>query len=213
VRLPPLLLVADQSVAAAEGVDLLDAVEGALRALPRGGALVQLRGKELRAQGLAQLGRRLLPVVRPHRVPLVMNDRLDVARAIGADGVHLPEEGISVSDARRLAPSADFLIGASSHSPIRAGSAAADGANYVVVGPCWPTASKPDGQPLGEDGLAEVVTAVRGRCPLFAIGGVDGDRARTARRVGCYGVAAIRHWLCADDPGAAALELMDAPAS
>jgi len=212
--MPTLVLVTCRHVAAARGRELEDCLDLALRALPPASAVVQLREKDLPPRKLYTLTQAMLRITRRYRCPLLINDRLDVAMAAGADGVHLPESGLPIASAHRLArPSGQaFLIGRSVHSADGAGAAARDGADLVLCGPIWPTPSK---QALGEPlGTRELVRAARSvaeanqRCRLFAIGGVrTRDQIREAIAAGAHGVAAIRAWIEADDPGLAASEL------
>ena len=99
MELGRIILVTDRRAA---GADLLDLIERALSALPPAAALVQLREKDLSPRDLYALARRLLEVTLRHRCPLLVNDRIDVALASGADGVHLPEAGLPIAVARRL---------------------------------------------------------------------------------------------------------------
>lgn len=197
--------------------DLETVLDAALGALPPGAALVQLRERDLSARELITLARRLHAITAAHACPLLINDRLDVALAAGADGVHLPEAGLDIAVARVLA-GPDLLIGVSTHSAEGAARAARDGADIIVCGPVWPTPSKAGmGEPLGLDALAAAVRAVQdttdaasfvaaGRRPhLYALGGIDTlERARQARYAGVHGVAAIRAFFAAPDPAAAA---------
>ena len=120
-------------------------------------------------------------------VPVVISSRVDVALASDAAGVHLPERDIPVHDARRLL--GERLIGRSVHSRESAVAAEQDGADYVIYGPVWPSASHPEAVPVGVDALAEVAHAVR--IPVLAIGGIDEERAAECLRAGAAGYAAI----------------------
>lgn len=126
---------------------------------------------------------------------IVVNDRLDVALAERAGGVHLAENSVFVGDAQRLVearvPPADFLIGVSCHSLEAAISAASDGADYVMFGPVFPTPSKAVyGPPQGLDSLAAVCRAVS--IPVLAIGGITLENAASCLSAGAAGIAAIR---------------------
>jgi len=185
----------------------------ALAGLAPGTALVQLREKDLDGRALHELAVALLAVTRPAGARLLVNDRLDVALACGANGVHLPEDGLPVADARALAPPG-FLVAASAHDPEGAAAKSRAGAELVTIGPIWETPSKAGmGAPLGVDAIARAVGAVGGRAAVFAIGGVETpERAAAARRAGAQGVAAIRAVFGAGDPGAAAQRLCEAMA-
>jgi thiamine-phosphate pyrophosphorylase len=154
------------------------AVERAVAGCSPDSVIVQVREKDL--DGGPLLG--LVRAAQRHAAVLV-NDRLDVALAAGARGVHLPERGLSVGDARALAPP-DFLVGVSRHA------APGDtGADLVHLGPIWATPSKPDAIPLGEAALGWPHAGAA----LVAVGGIDSaDRARRAAAAGAAAVATIR---------------------
>jgi len=205
-----LILVTDRGQA--DGRDLIDVVDAALAALPPASALVQLREKDLHPRDLYALARRLLEVTHRHRCALLVNDRIDVALAAGADGVHLPEKGLPIAVARRLGRPGSFTIGVSVHGADAAGAAARDGADLIVCGPIWDTPSKRDlGEPLGEAALAAAQRAIAGAgatARLYAIGGVTGpERVEAALRAGAHGVAVVRGVMAAADPAAAARAL------
>jgi len=164
-------------------------VGGALACLPDGGAIVQLREKDLDGRELAQLARSVLAVTRPRSVPLLINDRIDVALAVGADGVHLPTNSFSIQEARSLL-GPERLIGVSTHSAAEA--RAAGDADVVVLGPVWATPGKES--PIGVDELARASAT-----NVYAIGGIDSpERARSAIAAGAYGIAGIRGFAQAD---------------
>lgn len=213
MELGRIILVTDRQQAA--GRDVVDVVEAALAALPPASALVQLREKDLPARDLYALARRLLEVIHRQRCQLLINDRIDVALAAGADGVHLPERGLPIAVARRLGRPGSFIVGVSVHGADAAGAAARDGADLVVCGPVWETPSKRDlGEPLGEAALGQAKKAMVGgsaAARLYAIGGVTGpERAEAAVRAGAHGVAVVRAIVAAADPGASARALHDA---
>lgn len=133
---------------------------------------------------------------------LFINDRADVARIVEADGLHLPESGMSIEAARRVACSTT-LIGRSTHSSGDANSALTQGADYVFLGPVWATPSHPSDAALGPD---EIGAADAG--PVVAIGGVSQDRVSACREAGAHGVAAIRALWHAPDPHAAATAML-----
>ncbi len=190
--LPPHYLITDRRLAG--GVNALVArVRAALAALPEGGALVQLREKDLSGRELVALARALLAVTGARGCPLLINDRVNVALAVGADGVHLPEAGLPIADARALlGPTA--IIGASTHSIDAARAAASAGADLVVFGPIWPTPSKPGAVGVGLDALSAAATAAQ-PTPLYALGGIDSpDRITAARTAGAHGTATVRYW-------------------
>ena len=199
--LPVVHLITDRSLAP----DLLARADAALAGLPPGVAAIHLREKDLGGRELLALARALAAVCRRHRQRLLVNDRVDVALAAGADGVHLPAAGVPPPDARRLVgPGA--LVGVSCHSAADVARALADGASFAFFSPIWDTPSKrPFGPPLGLEVLREAAGL---GLPLIALGGIDARRAEEARAAGARGVAAIRAWLSGDDPAAAVRGLL-----
>jgi thiamine-phosphate pyrophosphorylase len=187
------------------GRDLIYVVRAALRA---GTPAVQLRWKGGTAAEMAALARQLLLVTRAAGALLFVNDRMDVALAVGADGVHLGQDDLPVRRARACAP-AGFLIGASAETVALARAAAAAGADYVGVGPVAATGSKPDaGAVVGVERVGEIAAAVS--IPVVAIGGIDATNAGAAVRAGAAGVAVISAVTRADEPDRAARDLLAA---
>jgi thiamine-phosphate pyrophosphorylase len=167
-----------------------DPVQQARRAAEARIDLIQVRERDLEAAALAALVAGVLAVTRGSRTRVVVNDRLDVAVACGAAGVHLRGDSIPVSAARRLTH-AGFLIGCSIHRVDEVERTA--GADYLIAGTVFPTSSKPPGptQPpiLGVDGLAAIVSAAP--APVLAIGGITDDRIESITAAGAAGFAAI----------------------
>jgi thiamine-phosphate pyrophosphorylase len=162
-------------------------------AYPPGALLIQVRCKELDGAQLAELTRAIMAAARPHGALIMVNDRLDVALACGADGVHLPERGLAVADAREIATPAGLLIGCSRHRVDTAFAAAADGADLVQLGPIWATPSKLGlGEPLGLEVLTAAKHALGMNTCLVAVGGIDRWRAAAASAAGADAIAAIR---------------------
>lgn len=181
-------------------------LEAVVAEAARGGAgMVQLREKDLTARDLYDLGARLQSQLAPHNVPLLINDRLDVALALDTAGVHLAGHSLSPAQARQvLGP--HKLIGVSTHSLDQARQAVQEGVDFIVFGPVFETPSKVQyGAPQGLDRLAEVVAHVA--CPVIAIGGIDTANVPQVLRTGAHGVAMIRAVLAAPDPCAAAQQL------
>lgn len=137
--------------------------------------------------------------------PFIVNDRVDIALAVGADGVHLGPHDLSVADARRIAPA--LLIGASAGTPEDARAAVAAGAHYLGSGAVFDArGSKPDAhQERGLEALQRVVEAVA--VPVIGIGGISVANAHLVRQTGAAGVAVIRA-LATNDPGAAVAQLL-----
>ncbi len=157
---------------------------------------IQVRERDLEAGQLAALVEAALSLVRGTTSRIVVNDRLDVAMACGADGVHLRADSIPTADARRIVP-AGFLIGRSVHAPGEA--SAAEGSDYVIAGTVFPSRSKAAGAALlGIEGLRAIVRA--SRAPVLAIGGVTADRFDDVAAAGAAGVAGIGLFLPFDSP-------------
>ena len=165
-----------------------DPIAQARAAAAAGIELVQIRERDLEGAALAALVRAALEAVRGSATRIVVNDRLDVALACGADGVHLRADSIAAADVRRMAP-AGFLVGRSVHTT-EAAAAAGDEVDYLVAGTLFPTSSKPGrSDHLGETGLRRIVGAAR--MPVLAIGGVTADTIDVVARAGAAGIAAI----------------------
>lgn len=162
----------------------------------------QVRAKSLDTRTLTALVRAVQEAV---DATVIVNDRLDVALATEADGVHLGVADLAVADARRVAPG--MLIGATCRTRAEVVAAAAAGADYVGFGPVFATASKAGlAAPRGLDGVA----AATGALPLIAIGGIDASNAAGVRAAGAHGVAAISGIWDAPDPVAAARQISGA---
>jgi thiamine-phosphate pyrophosphorylase len=169
---------------------------------------IQLREKDLSGKELARITRksvrrRAAHSEAPGATRILVNDRLDVALAERAGGVHLGETGLPVAQAKRLvethASGEDFLIGVSCHSLEAAKSAAGDGASYLFFGPVFATPSKAAfGAPQGLGSLAEVCRSVS--IPVLAIGGVTLENAAACFAAGASGIAAIRLFQDTPDP-------------
>jgi thiamine-phosphate diphosphorylase len=164
-----------------------DAAAG-LAAATRGATVLQLRDpggtiRHLEAEASRLVGASPLPVL--------VNSRVDVALACGAAGVHLPEDDLPLAAARALLGDRR-LLGRSVHSAEAARRAAQEGADYLLFGPVFPTASHPGRPATGLAALREVAAAVE--TPVLAIGGVDAERARACQEAGAAGFAAIGYF-------------------
>lgn len=180
---------------------------GLVPALADLGVGFQVRAKGWRDRDLIALTKAVITAARPRGAIVVVNDRLDVALATGADGVHLGSHDLPVADARRIAPG--LLVGATCRDRRAVEQAAAEGADYVGFGPVFASASKdnlPD--PVGID----AVRAAAGILPLVAIGGIDASTAGAVRSAGAHAVAVIGAIWRHPDPLTAAEELVKAVA-
>ncbi|MEK7866336.1 MAG: thiamine phosphate synthase [Planctomycetota bacterium] len=180
--------------------------EAARRALEGGAQLLQVREKTMSDRGLVSAVRRVLALARPRGVPVLVDDRVDVALASGADGVHIGDDDLSIADARRLlGPSA--ILGATAHSAAEARRAEREGADYVSAGPIFSTATKwrhltaeaaPRLDPRGVSIVRSIQRAVS--CPVFAIGGITVENLPRVIAAGARRVAVCAGVLAAADP-------------
>lgn len=190
---------------AAGGPRALAAVTAAVAA---GTPVVQVRAKGCTDRVLHDFARAVVEVCRPAGVTCLVNDRVDVALAVGADGTHLGEHDLPLAAARRVA-GPGHLLGGTARDPERARLLVAEGADYLGVGPAFATTTKtglPD--PIGPAGVAAVATAVP--VPVVAIGGVTAARVGELLAAGAAGVAVVGAVSAAADPGAATRELLRA---
>jgi thiamine-phosphate pyrophosphorylase len=192
-----LIVITDAAAATPRGTE--DLVAEALQA---GAPAVQLRNKDATAAELFQQTIQLLDLTRTFGALLFVNDRIDVALAAGADGVHLGPHDLPVAYARAAARTArrgDFLIGASTDRPDTARRLVREGADYIGCGAVFGTASKPgiEGERIGTDGLARVVRAVN--APVVGIGGITVANIDRVAATGAAGAAAIQAIMAADD--------------
>ena len=165
--------------------DLCDAVR---EAVDGGVTVVQLREKNLSSRAFYAQARDLLPVTRRLGVPLIINDRVDIMLAVGAEGVHLGPYDLPVAAARELAPGK--IIGASVNSLTDLRRAEAAGVDYVGVGPVYATGTKSDlREVLGPDGLQRIVT--HARVPCVAVGGINASRLAEVMAQAVDGVCVI----------------------
>jgi thiamine-phosphate pyrophosphorylase len=195
-----LYLVADADFAA--GRDLPGLVGAAVRG---GVTVVQLRAKNIAIRDLVELGLEIAGRLEGTGVPLLVNDRLDVALACGAAGVHLGQEDLPVQMARRILGPAG-VIGVSVNTPEEARRAEREGADYVGAGPAYPTATKETTLAvLGPEGIGLIKRAVR--IPVVAIGGIAAANAAAVAASAADGIAVVSAILGAPDAGRAAEEL------
>jgi thiamine-phosphate pyrophosphorylase len=174
-------------------------------ALNGGVKLVQLREKDVPTRELVELARAARTLTEASGALLIINDRLDVALAVNADGVHLGREDLPVPCARAIAP--DMIIGASSHSVAEATEAQASGASYVNIGPLFPTGTKKwEGEFLGMEGLHRISSALS--VPFTVMGGIKPEHISRLVAAGARTIAVVTAVTAADDPSAASRELI-----
>jgi thiamine-phosphate pyrophosphorylase len=187
------------------GRDLVDVVRECLAA---GLPALQLREKDLGAAELARLGRALRVATTEHGAALIINDRVDVALAVGADGVQRTSTSLAVADIVTIADKR-LRVGASVHGLEEAVQAAEAGADWIVFGPVYDTPSKRAYGPA--QGLQALERVSRGvRVPVIAIGGITPERVGEVRRAGARGVAAISAILAAPSPARATRHFLEA---
>lgn len=192
---PSLYVILDRG--AARGRDLGDLLAAAVAG---GCRMVQLREKTWPSGQLLPLAERLRARCAADGVTFIVNDRVDLALAVEADGVHLGQDDLPARVARPLLRPG-MLLGISTHSVAQARAAQADGADYVAVGSIFATATKPDFELVGPDLVRILRSEIR--VPLIGIGGITHDNVQEVIRAGADGVAVISAVGAADDPRAA----------
>ncbi len=203
MKLAGLYLILDPSVAGSRS--LTDLVRTALET---GVRLFQLRMKTTKTRAFYEAAAALCQLVQKGRGTFIVNDRCDVALAVGADGVHLGQDDLPLADARAILGSGK-LIGISTHNLNQAIQAEAGGADYIGFGPIFPTATKENPDPVvGMAGLCEVRDKVR--IPIVAIGGITAKNVADVRAAGADCCAVVSAVLSAADPAKAITELMKA---
>jgi len=195
-----LMLVTDRALSGGRSAEKI--IEAAVSG---GVTIVQLREKEATTREFVALGRRMAEILRPRRVPLIINDRVDVALAVLADGVHLGATDMNAADARSiLGPKA--IIGLSVENEEQAVAADMLDVDYLGVSPIFPTPTKTDtGAAWGIEGLWRLRPLVRK--PLVAIGGINTGNAARVLEAGADGLAVVSAICATPDPEAAAREL------
>ena len=166
--------------------------------------LLQLRDKRLNDRQLVAIGRRLTELTRGSKTRWIMNDRADLARVTGAAGVHLGQDDLPVAEARKLVGAA-MLIGVSTHDLDQARQAVRQGANYIGVGPVFPSRTKSFGAHPGLELVRQVASEIQ--LPSFAIGGIDRENVAEIRRAGLDRVAVQNGIVGSEQPGAAAVDM------
>jgi len=188
-----LYLITDRKIVV-RYTSLVAAVKEALKG---GVKAVQLREKDLDTRELLKLAYKMRELTEKYNAKLFINDRLDIALAAGADGVHLAQNSIPIEAVKKVVKH-KLIIGASTHSLKEAVTAERAGADFITLGPVYRTSSKVKyGRPIGLNVLKKV--SVKVEVPVFAIGGIKSNRIETAQKAGAYGVAMISEIFAADD--------------
>jgi thiamine-phosphate diphosphorylase len=176
------------------GYSVLDQVEFALEG---GIRIVQLREKDLPERDFIRLASEVLKLTRSHNAFLIINDSVEIARATGADGLHLGQEDLSLKEARKVLGD-DMVIGISVKTIREARQAEHDGADYVAVNGVFPTATKEDlGYLPGLEGVAEIRQATR--LPVIGIGGINLQNCCSVIEAGAHGIAVVTAITMSDD--------------
>jgi thiamine-phosphate pyrophosphorylase len=181
-----------------------DAAEVAACAIRGGADAIQLREKASPDARMQEDARRILPLTRSAGIPLIINDRVSVALAVDADGLHVGQDDLPPAEARRLI-GPHRLLGRSTHSLTQALAAQDEGVDYVGFGPVFPTPTKPEYGCVGVEAVQEVVARLH--VPVVCIGGMDRATIGSIRSAGAACVAVVRAVCAAKDPKAAAREL------
>lgn len=178
-----------------------DLAENVGRAILGGADVIQLRDKGATDDDLLRQAKAILQVTGAFGVPLIVNDRVEVARASGADGVHLGQDDGPLNAARSILGD-DALIGRSTHSLAQASAAEKEGFDYIGVGPIFATPTKAGRSPVGLECLRRVSEIVR--IPFVAVGGIDKDNVAPVKKAGAKAVAVVRAVMGDPDPRLAA---------
>ncbi|MCL6613364.1 MAG: thiamine phosphate synthase [Firmicutes bacterium] len=180
-------------------------VEVVRQALEGGARIVQLREKTLPTREMVELAAALKELARDYGARFIINDRVDVALAVDADGVHLGQEDMPARVARRLI-GPHKILGVSVASVEEALRAREEGADYLGAGAVFPTATKGEASVIGLAGLRAICTAVD--LPVVAIGGIDREKVAEVIAAGAAGIAVVSAVMAAPDPAAAAREIL-----
>lgn len=186
-----LYVITNQDIS--RGKNNLEVVKAAIA----GGAdIIQLREKQISTRRVVEMGQQIKKFTNSRDIPLIINDRVDIALAIDADGVHLGQDDLPISMARELIGE-DKILGISTHSLKQAKEAEAKGADYIGVGPVFPTSTKPDYSPVGLELVEKVSQEIE--IPFVAIGGIKLDNVRKVIKAGAKRIAVVSGVVAADD--------------
>ena len=195
-------LVTDRTLSGVRGV-----LETVAAAIAGGAAIIQLRDPEAKTRALVEEARAILALTRRAGIPFIVNDRVDVALAVGVDGVHIGQSDMSVADTRTLI-GPDPILGLSITSEADLDVSDLQGVDYLGVGPVFQTSTKPDSAPPINVGGLEAIVA-RTKIPIVAIGGLHAGNAAEAIAAGAKGIAIVSAICAAPDPEAATRELVE----
>lgn len=187
-----------------KGRSLADAVEEALRA---GVTFLQLREKDLDYASFLELAREIKGITDKYGIPYVINDNVEVAMAVGADGVHVGQDDMAPEDVRKII-GPDKILGVSAQTVGQALLAEKKGADYIGVGSIFPTSTKPDAETVSFDTLKAICEAVS--IPVVAIGGINKDNAMRLSGSGIDGIAVVSAIFAREDIATAVRELREA---
>lgn len=191
-----LYLVTDRELMSCKTVE-----ESVSLAIEGGASVVQLREKNCSSREFYELALRVKRITEPRKVPLIINDRIDIALAANADGVHLGQRDIPCREARKIL-GADKMIGVSAALPEEAAEAQADGADYLGVGAVFSTQTKTDTRPVTPEIIRQIRAAVT--IPFVVIGGINSENIRSLYGLGINGAAAVSAVVAGPDITAAA---------
>ena len=178
--------------------------ESVEKAIKGGAGVIQLREKDASGRSFLQIAESVHAITRRYGIPLIINDRVDIALAVGAEGVHLGQDDIPARDARRII-GPDMILGVSASSLEEARQAERDGADYLGVGAMNPTMTKSDADTVTVDELKAIRAAVS--IPIVIIGGINFSTIGHYKGIGVDGIAVVSAVVAADDPERAAREL------
>jgi thiamine-phosphate pyrophosphorylase len=197
-----LYLITDTRLAGPRGV-----VETVRQAVAGGVTLVQLRDPDASTRWLVETAGALIDVLRPHGIPLIINDRVDVALAVGAEGVHVGQSDMPTDKVRELI-GPDRILGLSTSTYAQVAGGDLGPADYLGIGPLFATPTKANAStPIGFDGLAELVA--RAPLPVVAIGGVKPEHVERALAAGADGVSVVSAIMAAEHPEDAARDFAE----
>jgi len=202
---PRLYAIIDPTLLTISELDLAEALAGS------GVELIQYRNKTAASRQFFEISRQLSSALRLRGARLIVNDRPDIALLAGAGGVHVGQDDLGVEDARAICGKVRW-VGVSTHTLEQVAAADRTSADYIAIGPIFPTATKKNPDPVVGTELLRKARQVTKK-PLVAIGGITLERASEVYRAGADSLAVIRDLICAPNPGVRAREYLDVAAS